>query len=361
MICKYCDKEIMDGSVFCNYCGRKQIREKSARKRANGEGCVYKRYDTYTAMHSTWRNGKRITHSKGGFKTKKEAYSWLSANSVMPTAKEKDILVSKLYERWSAVHYKTISKKKAQSYSHSFDVMKDIHNLWYTDELNLQLMQNAVDCSTPTHACRKLCKNVLQMMEDYANKHGFQERHIAQYIVIPKEVKPTKNPFTMTEIETLEKAYGNGDTFAGYILILIYTGMRHCELKQLKPENIHIDDGYLIGGQKTEAGRLGEIIISDKIKPMLKEFTDHNPVSYSDTTFKKNFDECLKRNGISQHTPHECRHTFATLLNNAGVNALTMKELMRHTSVAHTQAYVHSSRKELQTAIEKTSLTGGLK
>lgn len=365
MNCKYCDKLIPEDAVYCCYCGKKQVKAVTNRKRANGEGLIYKRGSSYTAMHTATRNGKRITHSKGGFKTKKDAQLWLNENNALRTEKTVAIpTFSQLYKDWSAIHYPTITRKKSVAYTASYNTMKDLHNLYY-NEITLKQMQDAVNCAKNTYGQRRLCKNVLHMMEDYANKNGYDERHITQYIVLPPNVKPVKNPFTEEEIRRLESAWENGDKFAGVILIMIYTGMRHCELKLLLPENIHIEDGYLMGGQKTEEGRQGEIMIVDGIKPMMEMFTGTNPVAYSDTTFKKHFKECLERNGITDHNPHECRHTFATLLVNSGTQSLTLQQLMRHSSVQQTQTYVHQSREELHRAIndamKKTSRKGGLK
>lgn len=41
MKCVKCEQEIPDGSVYCNYCGKKQItQERKRQRRANGEGSL---------------------------------------------------------------------------------------------------------------------------------------------------------------------------------------------------------------------------------------------------------------------------------------------------------------------------------
>lgn len=40
--CIKCGRDLPEGAVFCCWCGRKQIREKKRRTRANGQGCVSK-------------------------------------------------------------------------------------------------------------------------------------------------------------------------------------------------------------------------------------------------------------------------------------------------------------------------------
>ena len=44
MICVKCHAEIADESLYCQYCGKKQVKEaRKTTKRANGTGTVYKR------------------------------------------------------------------------------------------------------------------------------------------------------------------------------------------------------------------------------------------------------------------------------------------------------------------------------
>ena len=66
MLCKKCKKEIPDGSVFCNFCGRKQtVTAAKHRKRAHGSGTIRKdtRYkNPYIAIAPSTRNGAGRTY-----------------------------------------------------------------------------------------------------------------------------------------------------------------------------------------------------------------------------------------------------------------------------------------------------------
>ena len=81
MECVKCKKEIEDDSVFCRFCGKKQItqKDKTNRSRPNGTGTVYKRGKTWTASYVhgyiIQEDGttKTVRSTKGGFRTKKEA------------------------------------------------------------------------------------------------------------------------------------------------------------------------------------------------------------------------------------------------------------------------------------------------
>ena len=53
------------------------------------------------------------------------------------------------------------------------------------------------------------------------------------------------------------------------------------------------------------------------------------------------------------HMPHDCRHTFATLLNNAEANATSIKKLIGHSSFITTEKiYTHKDKEELRKAID---------
>lgn len=54
------------------------------------------------------------------------------------------------------------------------------------------------------------------------------------------------------------------------------------------------------------------------------------------------------------HTPHECKHTSATRLSNAGVDEFTRKVLLGHKTDADiTDRYTHRRIEQLIDAIDK--------
>ena len=91
-----------------------------------------------------------------------------------------------------------------------------------------------------------------------------------------------------------------------------------------------MNEGYMSGGSKTEAGTNHVIPISDKIMPYISYFCslaqDNRLLvdGFSGNKTVRNFREreyypTLKRLGIERRTPHAARHTFASLMSGANV------------------------------------------
>lgn len=81
----------------------------------------------------------------------------------------------------------------------------------------------------------------------------------------------------------------------------------------------------------------------------------HEILPYSVSKFRIEFKSAIKNIGIATiHTPHDCRDTFATMLDNAGVKDSIIKRLMGHSlSNDITQdKYIHKDIEELRKAIE---------
>ena len=79
---------------------------------------------------------------------------------------------------------------------------------------------------------------------------------------------------------------------------------------------------------------------------------------------KKSFAEAVKDAKIPSLRFHDTRHTFASRLVAAGVDLITVKELLGHHSVRVTERYTHANAEQKRNAVEglaheKTKLFGG--
>jgi len=132
--------------------------------------------------------------------------------------------------------------------------------------------------------------------------------------------------------------------------------MRHGELKILKKENIFLDKDYMIGGIKTAAGIDRQIVIAQKIKPIIIKFYNENNdrlLEMPDYKFAAAYREALSRAGTRYLTPHCRRHTFATLMAESGIQPAIIKEVAGHEDYQTTLQYTHISLAEKIKAVNK--------
>lgn len=130
--------------------------------------------------------------------------------------------------------------------------------------------------------------------------------------------------------------------------------MRASELINLKSTDINRKQRYLkVTSSKTKAG-IRIIPIHHRIWPFIESrlfnkwiIEERNYVSLSHV-FK------LSMNTINaKHTPHDCRHSFATRLDDVGANYNAKRLLLGHASSNVTDGvYTHKSLRQLRKAIE---------
>lgn len=107
--------------------------------------------------------------------------------------------------------------------------------------------------------------------------------------------------------------------------------------------------------------RLQYLPISKKVLPYFAKWMDKpgktlitvdggDALSYH--RFRTRFDNVMDATRCD-HTPHECRHTCATMLDNAGANETAVKRILGHASAGITKSvYTHKSLHELKKAID---------
>ena len=171
-----------------------------------------------------------------------------------------------------------------------------------------------------------------------------------------------KETFTDAEISKLE---ADGSDTAKIILMLIYTGMRIGELFSLPAKDYHKD--YVVGGEKTEAGRNRIIPIRTEGIPYFAYFANKatGPLlisGYAGEKIPANFRRrdyypLLEKLKIQRKTPHSTRHTYASWARKAGIAPETLQRILGHANYSTTaNIYVHTSAEELVQAVKKAKI-----
>ena len=73
------------------------------------------------------------------------------------------------------------------------------------------------------------------------------------------------------------------------------------------------------------------------------------------TYFRNKFKEALEGAGVRVLTPHCCRHTYVSQMQNLGVDLETIKSIVGHAEIDMTQHYLHVQNPIRQSAVAKFS------
>ena len=182
---------------------------------------------------------------------------------------------------------------------------------------------------------------------------------------MPKCDKKEKRIFSADEIKKLWEHSDNPNV--QIILFMIYTGVRVGELLALKKQDIHLDDGYIIGGEKTEAGRNRVIPLPPNIPELKKYLSSWIDKSSKDKIFCISYQKfCdgfykgLAEAGIvsdkteNHPTPHSTRHTFASISAAAGMQPENLQKIIGHASYSTTaEIYIHQDIETLKSEMAK--------
>lgn len=362
MICKKCKKDVPDGR-YCIACGADQSASKKTRPRTrpNGTGTAYKRGSTWTAQVTVGIKRdpdtgrvQQVRRTKGGFKTKREALEFCQklANAAMP---KKHITFGDLWEQYEKTKFRQLSASKQCGYR---TALKRLGDMIYTriDAVTIADLQELVDGLT--FYCAQDIKSILRHMYRIAMMQGWTSRDLSEYIALPPKNEHERTPFNDDEIRAIWRGYDGGDTWAGYILLMIYTGMMPGELLHCRKDMIHLDSHQIIGaGLKTAERKNRPIVIADFLMPVVQALIDYTgdaPLlcdTYKRAFYKKYYD-CLDRCGCRRLTPYSCRHTTATACAvGAKIAPSVIQRIMRHAKLSTTQLYIHPDESAVLDAI----------
>ncbi len=245
MNCIKCKKEIPEGSVYCNHCGRKQEREKSRRSRANGMGSVYKEGKSWTVeVTKHWTNKKRIKERKRGFKTKTDAIEYL--NSLRGESIKKVPTLKELYEPWKTSTLPKLSASKQTAYKIAYNKLKSIEGT-PINQLTIEDLQTVVDEQATTFYPARDMKSLLSHLYKRACAQENVRSNLSRFIELPTLEEAEAHPFSENELKQLWTAFEQGDKFVGYILLMTYSGMMPGELRKCEKTMIDWSQQNIIG------------------------------------------------------------------------------------------------------------------
>lgn len=354
MICARCSREIPDDARLCCYCGRVYERKAPRRTRANGEGYIRPRGNTWQLEITTgWleRPGKRpkqLITTKGGFRTKSEAAAYLETLKAKNTKPKLAPFLEAYWSTYSRGELEKLSDSKAMAYGIAWKKLKPLHRL-RVDQITVQDLRAAVADACPTYYTARDCKQLLKNLYKLAGAEGWVSKDLPDYIILPEKDEKQREPFTPDEQRALWASYEAGSQDAALPLIMIYTGMMPGELQQLRPEMIDWDAHQITGaGMKTRVRRESPIWIPDGLVPVLRDLIAASTsasgyiLPRNEAAFYSRYYAALERAGVRRLEPYSCRHTTATALAiDQGIAPQTVQRIMRWSSTRMLDRYAH--------------------
>ena len=259
---------------------------------------------------------------------------------------------------------KTFSQSSKDCTRAAYNHMKPLHRRLYKDLRTndfKEVFNHEENGKGISHAMQEHMKNLILQMDRFAIQNDIISKGYASFVtIIAKEDDEPGVPFTRDELVKLWKH--QSDPWVDVALIYTYSGWRISELNNMPVTDIDLQEWTFKGGVKTAAGKNRIVPIHSAIRDLVsRRISDggsslfiENGKSISNNTLSKHFKEALTAAGITTyHTMHDCRHTFTSLLDTAGANAICIDRLVGHASKSITaRIYTHKDIEELREAVE---------
>ena len=360
-VCNKCKKTIPEDALFCPYCGKRQgsTPARKSLKRANGMGTVYKLQERRKKPWVACRNKVFI----GCYATKTEALEALERTQGQEINEQYNATFAEVFDLWKAEHYRDLTPKGVEQYDNAYKYCAELYSLKFRS-IKLNQYQTIIDTMAAKGLSQSSANKVKQLigqMSKWAIREDIILKNQAQFIRLPEERKKEKEIFTDEDIRKLWSA--SAQPAVQLILIMIYTGLRIGELFTMERDNVHIIEGYLVGGLKTDAGKNRVIAIKPTISPFIESMyaaapaggllIDGYPGQKNAQNYRKReYYPALDRLGIGRKSPHSCRHTFASMAAKAGVRPEVLQKLLGHADYSTTaNVYVHQNIDDLKNAV----------
>jgi integrase len=350
-------------SVYSTVYGRKMTR-----RRAKGEGSVYRRKDGRCIGEYEDAYGKRrYVSGKTTAEVRTKLRRVLSDQDEGMTLDSKNLTIGTYLESWldsirATARESTWERYEVLTRSHIVPVLGRV-KLDKLNALQVQALYRAKLDEGLSAGTVHLLHVVLQSALKQAVKWKLIRSNVCASVTPPRRQKPEIKPLTAEQVKALLDAAIDDPLYPLYVLACT-TGMRQAELLALQWDCVDLDTRTVqvnrtvwkgkTSSPKTASGkrtiRLSKLAIN-----ALKEYREkHNGCQW---VFPNRAGKPMDRHGFSSrkwkpllkkadlpHTVrfHDLRHTCATLLLSQGINPRVISDVLGHSNVRFTLAvYAH--------------------
>lgn len=322
-----------------------------------------------------YRTPDRRTTMKRGFTSKRQASDWLAENTVKvntgewrPAAAGRTT-VNEAAKTWFSAKKPTVAVKTAAGYEDSLIHIEKIGTLGNTrlsaltsesiEQWLNAMSQHQTRAGKPLSA--KTIRNSFAVLSQVL-KRAVRDRRIpanpCDGVDLPRVEKRDQLILTASELEAVATAAG--EYHGWHIRALGMTGLRWGELAGLQVQDVNLDSRRLhVQHQITESngklihglpkyGKRRIVPIIEPLADLLEErcrgkastdlvfTTPAGGVLRNQNARRDWFDPAAKQAGFPDLTPHDLRHTFASVAISAGANVKALQQALGHHSAAFT-------------------------
>lgn len=244
------------------------------------------------------------------------------------------------WEKYKRSLKNQLSASTWRNYHIAFGMFSPVHHEKIVSLRAQQLQDCILAQSSKSRSTSGNMRAILRGMWEYAIMNEYTEKNITEHLVFDftDSGVPIHTRFSDHEITMLWDALYTINNI-DIVLIYIYTGCRPVELLDIESENVHLEERYMIGGVKTAAGKNRVIPLHEAIVPLVEKrlsesrqylITNKYGNHYTRAVYSNsNWNTLMGRMNMN-HSPHDCRYTFAALADACGMNETCKKIIMGH-------------------------------
>lgn len=267
------------------------------------------------------------------------------------------ISLAQLYDLWNQKRAPRLSDANQRALRSVWKHIKALSKKPYRD-IRAWIMQDTIDNCGRGASTQAKIKSLWMHLDRFALELGISSARYADLLTTQTPDAKPRTPFTQDEIALLWKH--QKEPWVDSVLFLLYSGWRISEMFALTAESVDMEKQIMTGGIKTAAGKNRVVPIHTRILPIVEArlaepgiyLFSNNGTQLTHDAFYVQWRAVMNNLGLN-HTPHECRHTFRTLLDSAGANKVCIDRLLGHVSQGTGErVYTHKTIEELKSAIQ---------